>query len=82
MSETDDQPKSVVVGIDLPAATVEQIAELLPAIALWAEGEGCDEPVGPADVVVLAVHQLHHEVFSRAHLLAATVRGAKSPTAH
>ena len=45
-----------VIGVDLPAATIQQIAELLPAIALWAESEGCDEPVGPADVIVLAVH--------------------------
>ena len=71
-----------VIGVDLPAVTIQQIAELLPAITLWAKGEGCDEPVGPADVIVLAVHRMHHDVYSRAHALAATVKSAESPTAH
>ena len=80
--QTDKADAATVIGVDLPAVTIQQIAELLPAIALWAESEGCDEPVGPADVIVLAVHRMHHDVYSRAHALAATVKNAESSTTH
>ena len=86
MNETEtakaDQAAPKVIGVDLPAATIQQIAELLPAIELWAQGEGCDQPVGPADVICLAVNDLHHRVYSRAHDLAATVANAESSTTH
>ena len=67
--ETSAAPK--VVQFLLPPATMAQIAWLLPAVAMWAEAEGSDEPVSPLDVVVLAVADLYGRVHSQAHELAA-----------
>ena len=72
-----DQP--TVIGLELCPATLRQIAELLPPIAAWAKAEGSEEPLGPGDVIALAVHRLHHDVYSRAHDMLAEA-GEEAPT--
>ena len=42
-----------------------KLAELLPAVALWAQTEG-EPQTSPADVVDLAIALMHKQVFDRA----------------
>lgn len=49
----------------LSAATVQRLAELLPAVAAWARDEGEPE-TGLGDVLEMAVAAFHAQVFERA----------------
>ena len=75
MTDTDKQPdpageRPTMIRVEMDAGTIRRIAELEPAIALWAESEG-EAATGPGDVIALAVATLHAQVLNRANELIA-----------
>ena len=77
MSEEADQP--ITVRVEMAPETMQRLAELMPAIALWAKAEGDEDATAPGDVIGLAIAVLHATVFERAHGMIAEARDA-APT--
>lgn len=59
-----DQPTTV--RVEMTAETMQKLAELLPAVSLWAEAEGGEAATGPGDVIGLAIGLMHAQVFQGA----------------
>ena len=63
MTKRTERPGRILVEVAGPS--LQRLAELLPAVAAWAEAEGQPE-TSPADVVELAIASLHESVFTKA----------------
>ena len=73
-----EQPQAV--SVRLSGEALGKVAELMPAVALWAKAEFGEEATSPADVVELAIAVLHAQIFEKAIAKAAQER--ERETAH
>lgn len=71
------RPESIAVVIG--GVALDQLAELYPAVALWAESEGAPPP-SPADLVELAIAVLHGQTVGPA--LVRAQRDREAATKH
>ena len=68
------------VTVELSGEALRLIEELGPAVTMWAANEMGEEMTSPADVIELAIHCLHAQVFAAAIEKARQER--ESETAH
>ena len=73
-----DADKPTMVRVEMTAETMQKLAELLPAVALWAGEEGGEAATGPGDVIGLAIGLMHAQVFESARAMLAEREGADS----
>ena len=59
--------------------TLQRLAELMPAVALWAKAEGGEGATAPGDVIALSIALMHSMVFERAGEMLAEA-GEEAPT--
>ena len=70
-----DQP--TLVRVEMAPETVQRLAELMPAVGLWAKAEGGEQATAPGDVIALSIALMHSMVFERAHDM---IAGEVAPT--
>ena len=73
---TDEKPKTVTIEMD--EATMQRLAELMPAVAAWAKAEGAPA-TAPGDVIALCITFTHATIFTTAHNMIAEAAG-RPPT--
>ena len=83
MSDGDgkaDQPTTV--RVEMAPETLQRLAELMPAVALWARAEGGEAATAPGDVIALAIALLHAQVCARAGDMLAEAGDGAPTTMH
>lgn len=76
--KTSDADKARPGAVEVSPETLKLIAELLPAIAGWAEQEIGEPMTSPADVVALSVAVMHERVFAEAHQMLAEAKAREA----
>ena len=81
MSDKPSEPQPEMVRVEMAPETMQKLAELMPAVSLWAKTESGEGRTGPGDVIALAIGVLHAQVFARADEMIASGEVTPTPSA-